>query len=298
MIALQELRRDIAYGVRMLAKSPGYSAVAVLSLALGIGTNTAIFSLIDSVILKMLPVSNPQALVALSDPSESGVSIGTSDGERGILSTREFEGLRDRTETFSGVLAAQSEMDTQNASVNGAAPEEIHTRLVSGNYFSVLGASALAGRAFSGADEHAPLSAPYAVLSYNYWQSRFGGASSALGTHIRVGKADFMVIGVARPDFHGEQIGAAPDLWIPLDMQPLVMPGRMWLEDVPGHIAEKVMWLQVIGRLKPGVSRRQAQANVDVVFKQLVAEEFSKLSMQKSIGQVAQNFGRVLAKCE
>ena len=132
----------------MLAKSPGYSAVAVLSLALGIGANTAIFSLIDSVMLKMLPVRNPQELVALSDPTESGVNIGTSTGERGILSTREFEGLRDRTQTFSGVLAAQSELDRQNASVNGAAPEEIHTRLVSGNYFTVLGANTLVGRAF------------------------------------------------------------------------------------------------------------------------------------------------------
>ncbi|MGO9008704.1 MAG: ABC transporter permease [Bryobacteraceae bacterium] len=278
MTSFAELRQDFAYGVRMLAKSPGYSAVAVLSLALGIGANTAIFSLIDSVILKMLPVRNPQELVALTDPTESGVWIGTSDGERGLLSTREFEGLRDRTQTFSGVLAAQSEMDRRNASVNGEPPEEIHTRLVSGNYFTVLGANTLVGRAFSAADERGPGSAPYAVLSYAYWQRRFGGAFSAIGARMRVAKADLTVIGVAPPNFHGEQIGAAPDVWVPLDMQPQLMPGRMWLQDDPGRIAEKVMWLQVIGRLKPGVTRQQAQANVDVVFKQLVAEEFSQLS--------------------
>ena len=156
MTSFAELRQDFAYGVRMLAKSPGYSAVAVLSLALGIGANTAIFSLIDSVILKMLPVRNPQELVALTDPTDSGVWIGTSDGERGILSTREFEGLRDRTQTFSGVLAAESQMSSQNASVNGEPPEEIHTRLVSGNYFTVLGANALVGRAFWAADERGP----------------------------------------------------------------------------------------------------------------------------------------------
>jgi predicted permease len=277
-MTIAELRQDFAYGVRMLAKSPGYSAVAVLSLALGIGGNTAIFSLIDSVILKMLPVSNPRELVALSDPTESGVWIGTSDGERSILSTREFEGLRDRTQTFSGIMAAQSQMGGQNASVNGEPPEEIHTRLVSGNYFTVLGAHTLVGRAFSAADERGPGSAPYAVLSYAYWQRRFGGAFSAIGTHVRVAKADLTVVGVAPPNFHGEQVGAAPDAWIPLDMQPQLMPGRMWLEDDPGHIAEKVMWLQVIGRLKPGVSRQQAQANVDVVFKQIVSEEFSLLS--------------------
>ncbi len=278
MTSFAELRQDFAYGVRMLAKSPGYSAVAVLSLALGIGANTAIFSLIDSVILKMLPVRNPQELVALTDPTDSGVWIGTSDGERGILSTREFEGLRDRTQTFSGVLAAESQMSSQNASVNGEPPEEIHTRLVSGNYFTVLGANALVGRAFWAADERGPGSAPYAVLSYSYWQRRFGGAFSAIGARLRVAKADLTVIGVAPPNFRGEQIGAAPDVWVPLDMQPQLMPGRMWLEDDPGHIAEKVMWLQVIGRLKPGVTRQQAQANVDVVFKQLVAEEFSVLS--------------------
>ena len=278
MTGLAELRQDIAFGVRVLAKSPGYSAVAVLSLALGIGANTAIFSLIDSVILKMLPVRNPQELVALTDPTASGVNIGTNGGERGILSTREFEGLRDRAQTFSGVLAAQAELDGQNASVNGAVPEEIHTRLVSGNYFSVLGASPLVGRAFSAADEHGPGTAPYAVISYNYWQRRFGGAFSAIGARMRMAKADLTVIGVTPPNFHGEQIGAAPDVWIPLDRQPQLMPGRMWLKDDPGHIAEKVMWLQVIGRLKPGVTRQRAQANVDVVFKQVVAEEFSAIS--------------------
>ena len=278
MTVLAELRHDAAYGVRMLLKSPGYSAAAVLSLALGIGANTAIFTLIDSVMLKMLPVRNAQELVALTDPTMSGVNIGNNTGERGVMSTREFEGLRDRTQAFTGILAAQSSLGRENASINGAAPEEIRTRLVSGNYFEVLGTSALAGRAFSAADERGPESAPYAVLSYSFWQRRFGGSFAALGAHIRVANADLAVVGVAPPAFHGEQVGGAPDIWVPLDMQPLLMPGRMWLRDDPGHIAEKVMWLQVIGRLKPGVSRRQAQANVDVVFKQVVAEEFSQLS--------------------
>ena len=102
-----------------------------------------------------------------------------------------------------------------------------------------------------------------------------------LDTHIRIAKANLTVIGVAQPHFNGENVGDAPDLWIPLDMQPQMMPGRMWLEDDSTYIAAKVMWLQVIGRLKPGVSRQQAQANVDVVFKQLIDEEFSKLSQSQ-----------------
>jgi predicted permease len=281
MPALTDLRQDVVYGFRLLAKSPGFTAVAVLSLALGIGANTAIFSLIDTVLLKMLPVTDPQQLVALTDPSAEGVSIGTSNGERGNLSTREFEGLRDRTEAFSGMFASQSDMDKQNAVIDGKAPEEVRTRLVSGGYFTVLGATASIGRPFTAADERGPGSAPYAVISYAFWQRRFGGSPSALGSHIHIGKADLEVIGVAQPHFLGENVGAAPDLWIPLDMQPQIMPGRMWLEDDPGHIAEKVMWLHVIGRLKPGVSRKQAQANVDVVFKQVVAEEFSKLSQSQ-----------------
>jgi predicted permease len=278
MPGIAELRQDFAYGVRLLAKSPGFTSVAVLSLALGIGANTAIFSLIDSVLLKMLPVKDPQQLVVLTDPTNSGTSIGTSTGERGTLSTREFEGLRDRNQVFSGVFAAQSEMDRNNASIDGKPVEELRTRLVSGGYFSVLGATASIGRTFTADDEHGPGSAPYAVISYEFWQRRFGGSPTVLDSRLHIAKANLTIIGVAQPHFLGENVGEVPDLWIPLDMQPQIMPGRMWLEDDPAHIAEKVMWLHVIGRVKPGVSRQQAQANVDVVFKQIVAEEFSKLS--------------------
>ena len=281
MPGIGELRQDFVYGVRLLAKSPGFTAVAVLSLALGIGANTAIFSLIDTVLLKMLPVKDPQQLVALTDPSFNGVSIGTSNGERGNLTNREFEALRDRTQSFSGMFAAQSELDRYNASIDGKSPEEVQTRLVSGGYFNVVGATAFAGRTFTADDERGPGSAPYAVISYEFWQRRFGGSPSVLDSRVRIGKASLDIIGVAQPHFLGENVGAAPDLWIPLDMQPQIMPGRMWLEDDPARIAEKVMWLHVIGRLKPGVSRQQAQANVDVVFKQIVAEEFSKLSQSQ-----------------
>jgi predicted permease len=288
MPGIAQLRQDFVYGARLLAKSPGFTTVAVLSLALGIGANTAIFSLIDTVLLKMLPVKDPHQLVALTDPTSEGTNIGTSTGERGELSTREFEALRDRTQAFSGMFASQSELDKNNASIDGKAPEELRTRLVSGGYFTVLGATTAIGRAFTSADERGPGSAPYAVISYAFWQRRFGGSLSVLDSHIHIAKADLTVIGVAQPHFLGENVGEAPDLWIPLDMQPQLMPGRMWLADDPGHIAEKVMWLHVMARLKPGVSRKQAQANVDVVFKQVVAEEFSKIS-QSQPGILKQN---------
>ncbi len=272
---------DLRFSLRAIRRSPLFASVAILSLALGIGANTAIFSLIDTMLLKMLPVKDPQQLVSLTDPTSGGTSIGTSTGERNILSTREFEALRDRTQSFSGMLAAQSELDHNNASIDGKAPEELRTRLVSGGYFPVLGATTFIGRPFTAADERGPGSAPYTVISYEFWQRRFGGSPAVLDSHLHVGKANLTVIGVAQPHFLGENVGEAPDLWIPLDMQPQIMPGRMWLEDDSAHIAEKVMWLHVIGRLKPGVSRKQAQANVDVVFKQVVAEEFSKLSQSQ-----------------
>ena len=281
MPGIAELRQDVVYGARLLAKSPGFTTVAVLSLALGIGANTAIFSLIDTVLLKMLPVKDPQQLVALTDPTGGGVNIGTSTGERNVLSTREFEALRDRVPSFSGMFAAQSQLDRNNASIDGKAPEELRTRLVSGGYFTVLGATTAIGRAFTAADERGPGSAPYAVISYEFWRRRFGGSPSALDSHIHIAKADLTIVGVAQPHFLGENVGEAPDLWIPLDMQPQIMPGRMWLRDDDAHIAEKVMWLHVIGRLHPGIPRKQAQANVDVVFKQVVAEEFSKLSQSQ-----------------
>ena len=282
------MRQDFVYGARLLAKSPGFTAVAVLSLALGIGANTAIFSLIDTVLLKMLPVRDPQQLAALTDPATSGVGIGTETGERDRLSTREFEALRDRTQSFSGMFAAETELNQDNATIDGRPGEDLHTRLVSGGYFDVLGATTTIGRPFTADEEHGPGSAPYAVISYAFWQRRYGGSSSALGSRVHIAKADLTIIGVAQPHFLGENVGEAPDLWIPLDMQPQIMPGRMWLEDDPAHIAEKVMWLHVIGRLKPGVSRKRAQANVDVVFKQVVAEEFSKLS-QTDPGVLKQN---------
>jgi hypothetical protein len=221
MPGISELRQDFLYGARLLAKSPGFSTVAVLSLALGIGANTAIFSLIDTVLLKMLPVKDPQQLVALTNPTAGGTSIGTSTGER------------DRTQSFSGMFAAQSELDRTNASIDGKAPEELRTRLVSGGYFTVLGANTSIGRAFTAADERGPGTAPYAVISYAFWQRRFGGSLSALDSHVRIGKADLTVIGVAQPHFLGENVGEAPDLWIPLDMQPQVMPGACGSKTMP-----------------------------------------------------------------
>jgi len=270
--------QDVRHGARGLRRSPGFAITAVLTLALGIGANTAVFTLIDTVLLKMLPVRDPQQLVVLTDPNDSGISVGYGAGERSVLTNHEFENLRDRNAVFSGMFASENETLRGNANLDGQAPETVRLKMVSGGYFTVLGASPILGRVFTAADDGAPGSAPYAVLSYEFWQRRFAGSPAVLDSRIRFSKADLRVIGVAPPRFFGESVGDAPDFWVPLDMQPQVYPtNRNMLADDPGRV-DKVMWLHVFGRLKPGISRPQAQANVDVVFKQIVAEEFAGLS--------------------
>ena len=261
-----------------MRRAPGFAITAVLTLALGIGANTAIFSLIDAVMLKLLPVQDPQELVVLTDPATASMQLGVSTGEREVLSTREFESLRDRNQVFSGVLAASSQTMRARVAIDGHGLEEINARLVSGGYFSVLGVRAIVGRTFTAADETGPNSAPYAVISYDFWQRQFGGAYAVLGGHIRYPNGELTIIGVTPPHFMGENVGDVPDFWAPLDMQPVVYPGPHLLIDDPSR-TEKVMWLQVIGRLRPGVTIAQAQANTNIVFRQIVYEEFGKLAL-------------------
>jgi predicted permease len=270
MSLFENALQDLRFGARSLRKNPAITAIAALSLALGIGANTAIFSLIDTVLLKMLPVRHPQELVLVSDPGASGVSIGSQGGARSLFSCQEFEHIRDRQQVFDGMYAAESNAQRVSARIDGGPPENIRERLVSGAYFPVLGVEAAIGRTFTAQDDRIPRNAPYAVISYRFWTNRFGKSADVLGKSIRIHNAALTVIGVAPQSFFGETVGAAPDVWIPMMMQPLVYPGRDWLRD-DEHSVERVMWLQVMGRLKPGVSLKQAQANISVVFQQILA---------------------------
>ena len=248
--------------------------MAVLSLAIGIGANTAIFSIMDAVLLKSLPVRNPDELVSLSNPNTSGTSSGLSTGERGLISYAEFAHLRDHATTFAGMCAAQSQLDRWQVRISGGPQEDARGRLVSEEYFSLLGVDPSIGRFFTKEDAKGVGQDAYAVISYDYWQRRFAGNTSVLGTPIRLYSTTVTVIGVAEPGFHGESVGDKPDMWVPLMMQPLVMPGRDWLHEDLSQSIEKVMWLQVFGRLKPGVSHPQAQSEVDVLFKNLIEVEY------------------------
>jgi predicted permease len=263
---LGDLWQDLRYALRAMAAKPSFTAVAILSLALGIGANTAIFGLWNGVLHSSLPaVHKPEQLVMLSNPDDSGMWTGRwdgrTDGPRSWLTYGEFEQLRDHAEGFSALMASQSSLSTWQVRFEGGAWEEASGRLVSGGFFQVLGVSPAIGRLFTTTEDRAE--APYAVISYSYWQRRFGGRPDVLGKTFTLRKAALTIIGVAPSGFIGETSGQQPDLWLPLRMQPGVLPGNDRLHDRP---PAKVMWLHVFGRLKAGVTQAQAEAQANAVF--------------------------------
>jgi predicted permease len=259
--------QDLRYALRTMAARPGFTAVAVLSLALGIGANTALFSLWNGVLRATLPgVQRPQDLVMLTDPGQAGMWRGRWDGAEGPrdwVTYEEFEELRDRSGVFTSVMASQSSLSTWQARFNGengATPEDVRGRMVSGAYFQVLGASPVAGRVFTADADRSDT--PEAVISHSFWQRRFGGRPDVLGRTLTIRNATLSIVGVMPPEFVGETSGQLPDLWLPLRLQPRVLPGNNFLRDAP---PDKAMWLHVFGRLKPGVSLAQAEARVNAV---------------------------------
>ncbi len=273
---LYVIRQDLRYAIRNLASNSGFAVVAILSLALGIGANTAIFSLLNSVLLRPLPVRNPQELVMLTNPDSRGVSVGSQHGERSLLTYPEFQQLRGQSAAFAGLMASQSNLDRTLARVDGGEPEEIRTRMVSAEYFGTLGVPVLLGRTFEAGSDRAEGSAPYAVISYDYWQRRFSRRADILGVKLAIHKGIFSIIGVAPASFFGETVGERPDAWLPLSMQAVVLPGRDWLHDKAASV-EKVMWLHVFGRLKPGATMEQAEAASNVVFQQGLANYYGSV---------------------
>jgi predicted permease len=251
----------------MLRKNLSFTVVAVLALALGIGANTAIFSLLDAVLLKMLPVQNPEQLVVVN-------TVGPKDSSNDY-SYPVFERFRDQNQSLSGIFAATN---TRKLSIKVNVPgtsgetESVEGKLVSGGYFSVLGVKPITGHAFTAEEDRVPGGHPVAVISYGYWQRRFGRNPAAVGQTFTLNDTSFTIIGVTPPEFFGETVGDAPDLWIPTMMQSQVYPGRNFLN------VRYVTWLRLVARLKPGVRLQQAQADLNVIFQQLQGEvDTSKL---------------------
>jgi hypothetical protein len=267
---LQSILKDLRYALRQLTRNRAFTLVAVLSLALGIGANTAIFSILNAALFKTLPVRSPQELVMLTDPNAGLSSTGMWPGERGLLTNAEFEQLRDGVTTLSGVCATEANMERWPISIAGGPQEDARGRMVSEGYFGVLGVRPGMGRFFTEADGGESGKDPYAVASYDFWQRRFGGDVAALGTTFQLRRTTYTLIGVAPRGFRGETGGQNPDLWLPLTMQPQILPGRDLLHENMSQNIDKVMWLHVFGRLKPGMTIARTQSEINVLFRNII----------------------------
>ncbi len=269
---MSTLLQDVRYGLRILAKSPGFTAVAVLTLALGIGANTAIFSLIDAVMLRSLPVRDPSQLVVLrwtahNEPRRNETS---SFGDCSDEGSREnpsgcsfpypvFEQTRSEKDAFSGV-AAFAGPAALVLSGNGA-PRLADGEVVSGDYFSTLGVNAVVGRTL-GPEDDSPSASPAVVLSFPFWQSAFGGDPSAVGRTISLNGVPFTIVGVVDPSFTSLSPGKTLELFLPIAMIPRQHIG--WGNDA---LSLNNWWLVIVARLKPGVSLARAQAAASLLFR-------------------------------
>lgn len=274
-LMMGSLLQDLRYGLRMLSKSKGFAAAAILSLALGIGANTALFSLVDAVLLKTLPVTRPNELVLLnwlSGPKGMARSIDGTSSDDPVTGLRtctsfsylSFERLRDHNETLSGLFAF-APFEQLNVNVDGWA-EIAPGQLVSGGYHEVLGVRAIVGRTLTRRDDDAQAD-PAVVISHRYWERRFARDPEIAGKKININNVSFTVVGVTPPEFYGTlQVGESPDLTIPMNLDSQLRPGSKNLTK------SWFWWVRIIGRLKPGVSAEQARANLEGLFQQSAQE--------------------------
>ncbi len=261
--------QDIRYTFRQLAKSPAFTIVSVLTIALGIGANAAIFSVMNAVLLRFLPVSNPQQLVFFHIGNQPLSTSQTGYGDLS-MSLPVFEAMRDRREVFSDVIAFAPLAFDKVAVRAGAAPEEAHGELVSGNYFPALGVQPVLGRGFTAQDEsnHAPV----AVLSFAYWNRRFAAAPDVLGRTLYVKGNAFTIVGVAPAGFQGTDPGQpAMDFWVPLQQRPDLNPFGTPPTDHTLYGSPEWLSLVMVGRLRPGVSPEQAAAQLTAPFRNALA---------------------------
>jgi predicted permease len=266
----EDMFQDLRYGARMLLKQPGFTLVAVLSLALGIGANTAIFSLLDAVLLKSLPVEEPDRLVLFGKGEDTGLNTGFPNKSWDLFSYPFYQEVRQRQGVFTEVAAILNNLRGPYGVLHlkGASGEaaKLNLQLVSGTYFSVLGVNASLGRTFTDADEQMGGS-PVAVVSYDWWQRRLGGDPAVVGATISTRQTVYTIIGVAPKEFFGTTVGQAPDLWVPLALEEQ-SPSSLW----SGVHRQEAQSLYLIARLKNGVPAEQASSAVNLLFKQSLQE--------------------------
>src|ERR1039457_5892998 len=276
---MPRLQQDLFYAVRSFRKSPVFTAIAVLSLALGIGATTAIFSLVDQLILRLLPIQNPQRVVLLAGV---GRPYGGNDG-RNSLAYPMYQDIRDRNQVFSGLFCRNRQR------ITGGVDQQSETavgELVSGTYFPVLGLTPAIGRLFTNSDDLRVGEHPYAVLSNAYWKSRFAGDPNVVGRTIRLNTYPYTIVGVAGPGFDGLEPGLPAQLFVPMAMAPQFRPGT-------GMLERRSRWVNVYGRLKPGISMEQAKAGLQPLFHQILEMEVQQPAFRNATPYDKQQFLRM-----
>ena len=271
---MHTLWQDLRYGVRMLLKRPAFTCVAVITLALGIGANTAIFSVVDAVLLKKLPVREPDQLVLFKSVAAPDFDFGgfygsnKPDPTSGLAATTSlpylsFARLREQKSTLSDIFAFGNL--SLNVNVDGQA-DVARAQVVSGNYYAGLGVQPVLGRPITDSDDHAA-AAPVAVISDRYWERRFNRSQHVLGKPINLNNIAFTIVGITPPEFTGTgQVGSSPDISVPLALEPQLTSDRSRMRGAGWW------WLRVMGRLQPGTTREQARASLERIFQQSVLE--------------------------
>jgi len=281
LVWLEQLWQDVRFGLRMLLKSPAFTAVAVLTLAFGIGANTAIFSLIDAVMLRSLPVENPAQLMLLKWSARKAPNVHgmMSSGDCPVDMTQRVAenptGCSFSEPMFREIAQANIFLETAafagtgRLDLTGNGPASvINGQLVSGEFFHTMGLKPAVGRLL-GASDDTPTAAPVAVLNYGYWQSAFGGSREVIGRTIELNAVPFTIVGVAEQRFTGITPGSDYDVWVPLSIQQRINP-LQGMDPLGGQDRRDDVgfwWLTIVGRQKPGMPVAQAQAVVSGIFR-------------------------------
>jgi predicted permease len=272
------LGRDFGYAVRTLRRSRGFAAVAALTLALGIGANTAIFTLLDQILLRLLPVKNPQQLVLLT---MRGRHYGNNWGHNAI-SYPMYRDFQDHNEVFSGMFCRFPQPVSMTY---GGQAERTRGELVSGTYFSVLGVGTVLGRPIGPEDDRVPDGHPVVVLSYDYWKQRFGGDPQIIGKTLLVNNYQMAIVGVAQPGFDGVELGVSTKIFIPVMMEKEIIIGPMkFLTD------RRSRWVNAFGRLKPGVTEEKARASLQPFMHSMLEMEVREAAFRNASPYAREEF--------
>src|SRR5579884_2504947 len=274
---METLFNDVRFAFRTLTKSPVFAAVAVLSLALGIGANTAMFTMVDQVLLRMLPVKDPQELTILT---MKGFHYGDNWGMN-ALSYPMYRDLTEHNSVFSGTMCRFSYPFSVTF---GGHTERVRGELVSGTYFPLLGVEAAVGRTLTPNDDRVEAGEPYAVLSYAYWKTRFAGDPSVVGKTAILNGHEYTIVGVAQAGFDGMDVASETKIFVPIMMQPAVMTNWKPLHD------RRKRWVNMFARLKPGVTRDQAKASLQPFFHSILEMEVKEPAFRNASAEARARF--------